>query len=142
MTISMTKLRAKAIAARATHVAAKLSSPTRVRLPISGSHCDAGLEFNANYLDDPEVTIILRIGWPGFDEPCVVEGDLVIADRRVRPDDRSLVVAAVGGEMVVRRYSVSEGVELLCAPDGSCERAEAAEILATVVAVIPVTPEL
>jgi DNA polymerase V len=138
----MTKLRARAIATRATHVAAKLSSPTRVRLPISGSHGDAGLEFNANYLDDPEVTIILRIEHPGFVEPRVAAGDLVVADRTVLPDDGSLVVAAVGGETVVRRYSASEGLELLRAPDGSCERAEAAEILATVVAVIPVTPEL
>jgi SOS-response transcriptional repressor LexA len=138
----MTKLRARAIATRATHVAAKLSSSTRVRLPINGPDGEAGLEFNSDYLDKPEVTIILRMGRLGYDEPRVAAGDLIVADRRVRPDDGRLVVAAVGGEAVVRRYSVSEGLELLRAPDGSCERAEAAEILATVVAVIPVTPEL
>jgi SOS-response transcriptional repressor LexA len=102
---------------------------------------EGGLEFYPGYFDTPEVTIILRMGRPGFDEPLVAEGDLVIADRRVKPDDGSLVIAVVGGESVVRRFSRSEGGERLYTPDGSCERAGAAEILATVVSLIPVSPE-
>jgi SOS-response transcriptional repressor LexA len=97
---------------------------------------------NPDYLNTPEATIMLRMGRHGFEEPRVAEGDLVVADRRMKPDDGSLVVAVIGGETGVLRYSISEGLELLCAPDGSCEQIGVAEILATVVSVIPVTTEL
>lgn len=117
------------------------ADPTHTRLLIRSTHDEGGLEFNPGYLDAPEMMIILRVGQPGFDEPRVAEGDLVIADRRVKPDDGSLVIAVVGGESVVRRLSLSEGGERLYAPEGSCERAGAAEVLATVVSLIPVSPE-
>lgn len=137
----MTNRRAKALATRAALVAPDSPSPAHAR-PSLGSVRDEGVfELNPDYLAAPEVTVILRMGRPGFDEPRVAEGDLVIADRRVKPVEGSLVIASVCGDTAVRRFSVSRGLELLRTPDGSCERAGAAEILATVVSVIPVTPE-
>jgi len=139
---SMTKSRTVAAKSRP-EVANRFTrlGTTRGRPPIRTAHDENRLEFSLGLLDDPGMTIILRMRRPGFDEPRVAEGDLVIADRRVKPDDGNLVIAVVGGESVVRRFSTSEEVELLSAPDGSCERTGAAEILATVVSVIPVTPE-
>jgi SOS-response transcriptional repressor LexA len=138
----MTNPRARTLAIRAALVAADPLSPARARLLVGSARDECLFELNPDYLTGPEVTIVLRMGGPGFDEPGVAEGDLVIADRRVKPGDGSLVIALIRGETTVRRFSVSEGLELLRAPDGSCERAEAAEILATVVSVIPVRPEL
>lgn len=138
----MTRLKAKALATRATVVAAHPLSAAHARLPTGRARDEGRLELNPDYLNAPEATIMLRVGRHGFDEPRVAEGDLVVADRRMKPDDGSLVVAVVGGETGVLRYSISEGLELLYAPDGSCERVGAAEILATVVSVIPVTTEL
>lgn len=99
------------------------------------------LELNPGYLGDPEVTIICHVEQPGFDEPRVSAGDIVIADRRVKPSDGSLVIVVVGGELVVRRFTASGGHEFLCAGDGSCELKRGTEILAAIVSVIPVTPE-
>ena len=99
------------------------------------------LELNPGYLGDPKVTIIHRVEQPGFDEPRVSAGDIVIADRRVKPGDGSLVIAQVGGELVVRRFSTSGGHEFLCDDEGSCEMEGGAEILAAIVSVIPITPE-
>jgi SOS-response transcriptional repressor LexA len=133
----MTK--SKAVAARARlEIAKRLTG-------IDPAHDGGGVELNPEYLDDPEMTIILRMDEPGFNEPHVSRGDLVIADRRVKPDDGCLVVAMLGGGMVVRRFSISGGVAFLCAGDGSCERTEGTgggrpEILAAVVSVIPVEP--
>lgn len=137
----MTNRRAKALATRAALVAPDSPSPTHARSPVRSARAEGVFELNPDYLAAPEVTVILRMGQPGFDEPHVAEGDLVIADRRVKPVEGSLVIASVRGDTVVRRFSVSGELELLRTPDGSCERAEAAEILATVVSVIPVTPE-
>src|SRR5947209_2424817 len=64
---------------------------------------ETGLTLNLNYLNDPDVTIILRMDQKGFDEPCVYEGDLVVADRRVKPEDGNLVIATIDGEIVVRQ---------------------------------------
>lgn len=99
------------------------------------------LELNPGYLGDPGATIICRVEQPGFDEPHVSAGDIVIADRRVKPSDGSLVIAVVGGELVVRRFSTSGGHEFLCDGEGSCELKGGIEILAAIVSVIPVTPE-
>lgn len=99
------------------------------------------LEFNLGYLGDPRATIICHLEQPGFDEPHVSAGDIVIADRRVKPGDGSLVIVQVGGELVVRRFSTSGGHEFLCDGEGSCELKGGTEILAAIVSIIPVTPE-
>jgi SOS-response transcriptional repressor LexA len=138
----MTRLKAKALATRATLAAAHPLLAAHARLPTGRARDEGGLELNPDYLNAPEVTIILRMGRHGFDEPRVAEGDLVVADRRVKPDDGSLVVAVMRGKTDVLRYAISDGLELLFTPEGSCKRAGVAEILATVVSVIPVTPEL
>ncbi len=107
---------------------------------------ETGLELNPGYLNDPEITIIIRADQSGFEEMRVSAGDLVIGDHSVMPGDGSLVIAMAGGKRVVRRFSISEGGVFLCAGDGSCERTEVTdngqtEILATVVSVIPVEPD-
>jgi DNA polymerase V len=110
------------------------------------SRDEIGLELNPGYLDDPEITIIIRMEQPGFEDLRVSLGDLVIGDRRVTPGDGSLVIAMAGGKMVVRRFSISEGGAFLCAGAGTRGRTKITdtgqtEILATVVSVIPVAPD-
>ena len=126
---------------------------TRARLDIANrltttnlSREETGLELNPGYLDDPEITIIIRVDQPGFEEMRISEGDLVIGDRRVKPDDGSLVIAMVAGKMVIRRFSASEGGDFLCAGDSTRGWTKVtgnvqSEILATVVSVIPVAPD-
>lgn len=138
----MTKSRAAANRARL-DVANRPASadPARRRLSAGAAHDGVGLELNPGYLGNPEVTIIHRLEQPVFDEPRVSAGDIVIGDRRVKPGDGSLVIAVVGGELVVRRFSASGEQEFLCDGDGSCEMEGGAEILAAIVSVIPITSE-
>jgi DNA polymerase V len=104
---------------------------------------ESGLELNSAYLDNPEVTIIHRMNQPGLDEPHVCEGDLLVADRRVKPVNGSLVIALIDGEIVVRLFSVSGGRQYLRAGGKTSCDVEVTggariEILASVVSVIPV----
>jgi SOS-response transcriptional repressor LexA len=130
---------------RAVATRAKLEIGNRVTTTTL-SRDETGLELNPGYLDDPEITIIIRVDQPGFEEMRISEGDLVIGDRRVTPGDGSLVIAMAGGKRVVRRFSISAGVGYLCAGDGTRGRTKVtgtgqSEILATVVSVIPVAPD-
>jgi len=107
---------------------------------------EAGLMMNSCYLGDPSVTIIHRVDQPSFRTPRVARGDLVIADRRVKPVHGSLVIATINGEKFVRRLLMSGGHESLYAGGDSCEvikvtEGSQVEILATIVSVIPVIPE-
>jgi len=134
----MTKSRAVATRAKL-----EIGNPLTTTTP---SRDETGLELNPGYLDDPEITIIIRVEQPGFEELRISEGDLVIGDRRVRPGDGSLVIAMAGGKRVVRQFSISEGGAFLCAGAGTRGRTKItgnvqSEILATVVSVIPVAPD-
>jgi SOS-response transcriptional repressor LexA len=104
------------------------------------------LGLDTTHLGDPRSTIIHRVGAPGFEDPRVSAGDLVVADRAVRPDDGDLVIAVIGGEKVVRLFRVSAGREYLLAggeAGGGVEVSSDArvEILASVVSVIPIIQE-
>lgn len=101
--------------------------------------------FNQSYLGDPRVTIIHRMDEAGFDDPPVSTGDLVVGDRRVKPTDRCLVIAVIGGLRVVRLFSTDGRRQFLCSGNEACETLEVTgrrdvEILAAVVSVIPVIP--
>jgi SOS-response transcriptional repressor LexA len=130
---------------RAVATRAKLEIGNRVTTTTL-SRDETGLELNPGYLDDPEITIIIRVEQPGFEEMRISVGDLVIGDRRVKPDDGSLVIAMATGKTVIRRFSASEGGAFLCVGDGTRGWTKItgnvqSQILATVVSVIPVVPD-
>jgi SOS-response transcriptional repressor LexA len=115
--------------------------------PISGntSTVQNDVTLNQVYLGDPGVTIIHRVDGSGFDDPPVSVGDLVVGDRRVKPIDRCLVIAVIGGMRVVRLFSTDGGHQFLHSGSEACETLEITsrrdvEILAAVVSIIPVIP--
>lgn len=129
---------------RAPATRAKLN--TIARCTGDESPCEENwLLINSDYLAGPEVTIIHRVDEPGFREPRVSAGDLVVADRRVKPDDGSLVVAMIDGKKSVILFTARGGREYLHrAGENGSESLEVIgnariEILASVVSVIPVT---
>jgi SOS-response transcriptional repressor LexA len=81
----------------------------------------------------------------GFNDPPVSVGDLVVGDSRVKPIDRCLVIAVIGGMRVIRLFSTDGGRQFLHTGNEACETLEITgrpdvEILAAVVSVIPVIP--
>ena len=121
---------------------AKLNTVARGTVDWSSSE-QIGLEINSVYLAGPETTIIHRVDEPGFREPRVCAGDLVVADRRVKPDNGSLVVAMIEGERLVTLFTARGGREYLQrAGEHGSEALDVTDnarikILASVVSVIP-----
>lgn len=102
------------------------------RLPLFSSQPAAGfpapgddmverpLDLNDLLIDHPESTFYVRVSGDSMEGAGIFSGDILIVDRRVEPSDGSIVVAAVYGELVVKRLvgSASNGYQLISEREG------------------------
>lgn len=84
-------------------------------LPFYGSRPAAGfpapgddlvekvLDINDLVVRHPEATFFVRVEGDSMQGAGIYSGDVLVVDRAITPADRSIVVAAVYGEMVVKR---------------------------------------
>lgn len=72
----------------------------------------------------PAATFFLRMRGDAMARAGVFSGDILVVDRSLRPTARRLIVLAVDGELLVRRYLravASHGVVFVAAGDGVSE---------------------
>lgn len=70
------------------------------------------LDLNDLLIDNPDATFFVRVEGDSMEGAGIFSGDILIVDRSVEPKPGRVVVAAVFGEMVVKRLAV-EGTALL-----------------------------
>ncbi|WP_427018759.1 LexA family protein [Pseudarthrobacter sp. P1] len=92
---------------------------------------DGGIDLNRHLIRDRTCTFIMRVAGNSMDAAGISDGDEIIVDRSLVPKDRSVVVAVLDGELVVRRLRLAQGGASLEAesPDGGAR----AEVLAAAV---------
>ncbi len=61
------------------------------------------LDLNDLLIDNPTATFFVRVAGDSMEGAGIFDGDILVVDRSVDPRDGSIVVAAVFGEMVVKR---------------------------------------
>lgn len=61
------------------------------------------LDLNDLLIDNPTATFFVRVAGDSMEGAGIFDGDILVVDRSVRPIDNSIVVAAVFGELVVKR---------------------------------------
>jgi DNA polymerase V len=61
------------------------------------------LDLNDLLIDNPTATFFVRVEGDSMEGAKIFSGDILVVDRSVTPVDGSIVVAAVYGEMVVKR---------------------------------------
>ena len=61
------------------------------------------LDLNDLLIDNPTATFFVRVSGDSMEGARIFDGDILVVDRSVTPEDGSIVVAAVFGEMVVKR---------------------------------------
>lgn len=72
------------------------------------------LDLNDLLVDNPSATFFVRVSGDSMEGAKIFDGDILVVDRSVEPADGSIVVAAVYGEMVVKRLRKYPGkVELI-----------------------------
>ncbi len=65
------------------------------------------LDLNDLLIDNPTATFFVRVEGDSMEGAKIFSGDVLVVDRSIVPGDGAIVVAAVYGEMVVKRLRVS-----------------------------------
>ena len=82
-------------------------------------YVDSYLNINDLLIDNPTATFFVKVEGDSMEGAKIFSGDILVVDRSVTPISGSIVVAAVFGEMVVKRLSVSaNGSFLLSEKEG------------------------
>lgn len=77
--------------------------------PAPSDHAvDTSLDLN-QLVKNPPATFFFRVSGEAMAADCLHSGDLLIVDRSLDPVQGCLVVAALEGELVVRRVSQRDG---------------------------------
>ena len=94
---------------------------TKVNLPVLESAVRAGfpspaedyiegsLDLNEHLIRHPAATFIVRVEGESMRGVGIFPGDLLVVDRSVEPRDGHVVIAAVQGELTVKRLKGSPG---------------------------------
>lgn len=61
------------------------------------------LDLNDLMIDNPTATFFVRVSGDSMEGAKIFDGDVLVVDRSIEPKDGLIVVAAVYGELVVKR---------------------------------------
>jgi DNA polymerase V len=90
-------------------VGKKQSAPLFASQPAAGFPApgddlvEKPLDLNDLLIDNPTATFFVRVAGDSMEGAGIFNGDILVVDRSVTPKDGSIVVAAVYGELVVKR---------------------------------------
>ena len=94
---------------------------TRVKLPLFGScvpagfaspaddHLESELDLNDYLIEHPAETFFVRVKGDSMQQAGIFDKDLLIVDRSLTPKNNDIVIAAVAGELTVKRLVVKLG---------------------------------
>ncbi len=104
----------------------RLKNPTMYQLPVFASKVQAGfpspaddyiegyLDLNTKFIKHPSATFVLQATGDSMKDAGIFSGDWLLVDRSINPSDGRIVIAAVNGELTVKRLSQKgERVQLL-----------------------------
>ncbi|WP_115711769.1 LexA family protein [Legionella sainthelensi] len=104
----------------------QLKHESAYRLPLFSSKVQAGfpspaddyiegyLDLNTKFIKHPSATFVLQAAGESMVDAGIFSGDWLLVDKSIEPSDGHVVIAAVNGELTVKRLSKKEGrVQLL-----------------------------
>ena len=77
------------------------------------------LDINDLLIDNPTATFFVKVEGDSMEGARIFSGDILVVDRSIAPTSGKIVVAAVYGEMVVKRLRItSQGTQLVSEQEG------------------------
>jgi DNA polymerase V len=67
---------------------------------------EQGLDLNQHLVKRPETTFLLKVQGDSMKKVGIYNGDILIVDRSLEPADGKIVIAALDGELTVKRLSI------------------------------------
>ncbi|HEA26200.1 MAG TPA: translesion error-prone DNA polymerase V autoproteolytic subunit [Ectothiorhodospiraceae bacterium] len=95
--------------------------PTPLLIPIYGHKVAAGfpspaddyiegqLDLNEHLIPHKEATFFLRVSGDSMINSGIHSGDLLVVDRSIEPKNNKIVIAALDGELTVKRLAIKRG---------------------------------
>jgi DNA polymerase V len=109
------------------------------KLPLYSSRPQAGfpapgddqiekvLDINDLVVKHPASTFFVRVEGDSMEGAGIFSGDVLVVDRSLTPKDGSIIVAAVYGEMVVKRLIARNGTHILASENPNYEPIQVTE---------------
>ena len=76
---------------------------------------ERGIDLNDQLIMNKAATFFFRMNSDAMENASIYPGDVLIVDRSVKASNGKIIVAAVNGELLVRRYQQSFNKASLCA---------------------------
>lgn len=77
-------------------------------------YVESYLDLNQHLIQHPSSTFLVRASGDSMMNAGIIEGDLLVVDRSIEPSHGKIVIAAVNGELTVKRFYHKEGITQLC----------------------------
>ena len=67
-------------------------------------YAERGIDLNEQLIRNKPATYFMRVSGNSMINACIHDGDIVIVDRSIKPQNGKIVIAVIDGEMLIRRY--------------------------------------
>ncbi len=85
---------------------------------------DQKIDLNELLIKNPTATFFVRVEGTSMIDAGIHPGDILIVDKSLDPQPNSVVVAAINGEFLVKRYITENGIPFLVPDNPAFERIE------------------
>jgi DNA polymerase V len=83
-------------------------SPVSAGFPSPAEdYIDRKIDLNEQLIRNPASTFFVRVAGDSMRDAGVIDGDILIVDRAQEPKNKAIVIAAVNGELTVKRLKKS-----------------------------------
>lgn len=65
---------------------------------------ERGIDLNEQLIRNKPATFFMRVSGNSMINASIHDGDIVIVDRSIKPQNGKIVIAVIDGEMLIRRY--------------------------------------
>ncbi|WP_233993538.1 LexA family protein [Salinibacter altiplanensis] len=72
-------------------------------------YIETSLDLGERLIQNEEATFYVRVSGGSMKGVGIHDGDVLVVDRSVEPTEGDVVIAALGGELTVKRYEVRSG---------------------------------
>ncbi|MFP4473444.1 MAG: LexA family protein [Candidatus Omnitrophota bacterium] len=72
-------------------------------------YIERSLDLNEYLIKHPAATFFVRVKGDSMTGAGILDGDILVVDRSVRPAQNRIVIAVVGGEFTVKRFRKEKG---------------------------------
>jgi len=67
-------------------------------------YMERGIDLNEQLIRNKPATFFMRVSGNSMINAGIYDGDIVIVDRSIKPQNGKVVIAVIDGEMLIRRY--------------------------------------